>query len=84
MHAKQESRSAQFLVAATIVLTIGLAAAVPVHAVEDCCNIVSIDRKTGLIVVREIATGLTKALTITNDRLLEQLRPDARDCPSRC
>ncbi len=77
MRAEQESRSAQFLVAATIVLTIGLAAAVPVHAIEDCCNIVSIDRKTGLIVVREIATGLTKALTITNNQLLEQLRPGA-------
>ena len=30
----------------------------------DCCNIVSVDRATNRIVVREIATGLTKTLMI--------------------
>ena len=43
----------------------------------DCCNIVSVDQAAHQIVVREIATGLTKTLTIANTELLQQLQPGA-------
>ncbi len=48
-----------------------------IHRIDDCCNIVSVDRMTNQIVVREIATGRTKTLTIANNELLQQLQPGA-------
>ena len=46
-----------------------------VLALDDCCDIVSVDPAKNAVVVREIATGRTKTLKISNTRLLEQLRP---------
>ena len=46
-----------------------------IHRAEDCCNIVSVDQASNEVLVREIATGLTKTLTITNSKFLLQLRP---------
>ena len=48
---------------------------IPALAIEECCNIVSVDLAAKAVIVREIATGKTKTLTISNTRLLEQLRP---------
>ena len=44
-------------------------------AIEECCNIVSVDPAKNSVVVREIATGKTKTLKISNTQLFEQLRP---------
>ena len=48
-----------------------------IHGIDECCNIVSVDQAAQQIVVREIATGLTKTLTIANNELLQQLQPGA-------
>jgi len=48
-----------------------------IHRLDDCCDIVSVDRMSNQIVVREIATGRTKTLTIANNELLQKLQPGA-------
>jgi hypothetical protein len=44
------------------------------HAVEPCCGIVSIDKKTGLVTARDLKTGQTFQFTAKNAALLNTLR----------
>jgi|GEM_PF-7029378 len=48
---------------------------IPALAAKECCTIVSVDPAANAVIVREIATGKTKTLTISNTRLIRELRP---------
>lgn len=75
MNAKQAKRAVLSLLPVLIALAIGLVAALPVHAIDDCCNIVSIDRKSGKITAINKASGETFEFTVGNNWLLKKLAP---------
>lgn len=64
----------QFNITVAIAL-LGFGLSTSLQAIDECCVMVSKDLRTGLVTVRDIASGRTYQFQVNNIQLLNKLNP---------